>query len=136
MEGQILISHFAPFLIKRISIQKIMPFYTDYTPLGQDARFGNLCSLLFRPNYKHVETFPIHPERKIQASTSSPILNAALCAWVSPPPPSPLHSLSFPDKEPLGAQRNIWKLVVQRVTRHFIKCGSFPNRSPLLSQSP
>lgn len=133
MEGQILISHFSPFLIKRVSIQKITPFYTDYAPQGKDARFGNLCSLLFKPNYKHVETFPIHPERKIQAHTSRLILNAALCAWVSPPPPSPLHSLYFPDKEPLGAQRNIWKLVVRRVTRHFIKCGSFPNRSPLLS---
>lgn len=46
-----------------------------------------------------------------------------------PPLLSPL--LLFPDKEPLGVQKNIWKLVAQRVTQHFIKQGATPNHSPL-----
>lgn len=45
-----------------------------------------------------------------------------------------LSTFLFPqDKEPLGVQKNIWKLVAQKVTQHFIKQEAILNHSPLSS---
>ena len=58
----------------------------------------------------------------------------ALLPLPHPPPffPNFFFLFFFPDKEPFGAQRNIWKLVALRVTQHFIKREAISNHLSLL----
>lgn len=134
MKGQPIIS---PFMSSDYKT-KIAPFYIQCIPPELKAMWD---SGIYIPT--KLQACGIFPRPILKKGSRKKKLNKHyndvdceflhLCAAATATPTSSLPACFFPDKEPLGVQKNIWKLVAQRVTQHFIKQEAIPNHSPLSS---